>query len=158
MASPRLSLAKQIKVVTIQESTSPYGQMDQPRLLVDFWHREIALAAWFDPEKEHLVVVCLNAKCRFKAYNLVSVGLANTVLIHAREVFRPAIALAASSIVLIHNHPSGDPAPSKNDIDASKEIKSAGKILKIECLDSITIGKPTPEYPEGYASLRQMGY
>jgi DNA repair protein RadC len=83
---------------------------------------------------------------------LVSTGTLDTLHVHAREVFRAAIIAAAHSIVLVHNHPSGDPSPSEADIRVTQELARAGQLLKLELLDHLVIGHDT------HASLREMGY
>jgi DNA repair protein RadC len=79
-------------------------------------------------------------------------GTMNTALIHPREVFRAAIVASAASIVLMHNHPSGDPSPSQADLKITRELVEAGRLLGIELLDHVVIGNPS------HASLRDMGY
>ena len=64
----------------------------------------------------------------------------------------------ASALVLVHNHPSGDPAPSEADIKVTRDLIRAGQLLKIEVLDHVIIGKPTAERPKDYVSLRELGY
>jgi len=153
---PKSSLIKQIKVVTLREVRTQYNPLTQPEQLVEFWRNEIETASWFDADKEHLVVFCLDTKLRLKGFALVSVGLINQTLIHAREVFRPAIVLAASYVALLHNHPSGDPRPSEDDIRASKEIYRSGEILGVHLVDSIIVGQTTKD-SKGYVSLKEMG-
>jgi DNA repair protein RadC len=80
------------------------------------------------------------------------------LLIHPREVFKPAIVLGAAAIVLAHNHPSGDPSPSESDIKVTRDLIRAGQLLKIEVLDHVILGSATPERTKDYASLRELGY
>lgn len=149
----------QVKVVaqTLKEVSKSYGAMEHPAQLVEFWRQEIGSTDWFDSEKEHLVVVCLDAKLMIKVFNLVSVGLSNQTLIHAREVFRPAVSVAAAQAILVHNHPSGDPKPSADDIRCTREMAEAGRILGIPLLDHVIVGKPSDLNPSGFVSLKQMG-
>ena len=148
---------RQIKVVTLGETNAPYAALDRPECLVRFWRAQIACADWFDADKEQLVCFSLDAQLRMRAFAVVSVGLANQTLIHAREVFRPAISVAASHIILGHNHPSGDPKPSADDIRATREMAEAGRVLGIPLLDHVIIGKPSDSNPAGYTSLKQLG-
>jgi len=74
------------------------------------------------------------------------------VLVHPREVFRVAIMTAAASIILVHNHPSGDPTPSEADIKVTRDLIRAGQLLKIEVVDHLVMGYP------GHQSLRALGY
>ena len=100
----------------------------------------IATHSYFDPERECLVVLLLNVRKRVKGHQLVTIGTMDTMLIHAREVFRAAIVSCASAIVLMHNHPSGDPTPSAEDIRITRQLIEAGKILDIKVLDHVIIG------------------
>jgi DNA repair protein RadC len=85
-------------------------------------------------------------------------GTLDTILVHPREVFRPAIQASAAAIVLVHNHPSGDPAPSEADIKVTRDLIRAGQLLKIEVLDHVILGRATQERPKDYVSLRELGY
>jgi len=107
---------------------------------------------------ETLQVLLLNTRRRLIRVEEVTDGTIDTLLVHAREVFRPAIAANASAIVLAHNHPSGDPTPSEADIKVTRDLIRAGQLLKIDVLDHVILGRATPERPKGYASLRELGY
>jgi len=91
-------------------------------------------------EQEHLRVVSLNGRGRVLAITTVFVGTLDASLVHPREVFKEALRRTAKSIILIHNHPSGLPEPSKEDIEMTKRIAQAGKVIGIEMLDHIIIG------------------
>ncbi len=93
-----------------------------------------------EEEQEHLIVLILNAKSSIKAYYTVSIGLIDTTQAHSREVFRQAIFFGASKIILAHNHPSGSPEPSSEDIKITGTLVKAGKIIGIEIIDHIIIG------------------
>jgi DNA repair protein RadC len=88
----------------------------------------------------------------------ISQGLVDSILVHPREVFRSAIAANACSIVLAHNHPSGDPAPSESDLRATRDLIRAGQLLKIEVVDHIILGKRSAANDKGYVSLKQLGH
>jgi DNA repair protein RadC len=88
----------------------------------------------------------------------VTDGTIDTLLVHAREVFRRAIAANASAIVLAHNHPSGDPTPSEADIKVTRDLIRAGQLLKIEVLDHVILGRATAERAKDYSSLKELGY
>lgn len=91
-------------------------------------------------DREHFVVILLNRKNGIIGINTVSVGDLISSIVHPREVFKPAIVAGAASIIVAHNHPSGDPAPSRDDINVTKRLKEAGDILGINVLDHIIIG------------------
>ncbi|MCX5808405.1 MAG: DNA repair protein RadC [Proteobacteria bacterium] len=120
-----------------------------------------------DMKKEHFVLIALNTRNRIIGNIInISVGTLNASLVHPREVFKEAITRAASSVVLAHNHPSGDPEPSEEDLKITRRLIEAGRILGIEVLDHIIVGKHTvksaitehskPE-KEGYCSLKEKG-
>ena len=77
---------------------------------------------------------------------------------HPREVFKSAIAANAHALVLVHNHPSGDPTPSAADIKVTRDLIRAGQLLKIEVVDHVILGRATAARAKDYASLRELGY
>lgn len=93
-----------------------------------------------EADREQVIVCCLDNKNQPVSVNIVSMGTVNSSLVHPREVFKTAVLSNAASIILFHNHPSGDPEPSQEDINITERIKEAGKILGIELLDHIIIG------------------
>ena len=107
---------------------------------------------------ERFQLVMLNTRRRLIRVEPIAVGTLDTVVIHPREVFHPALVARASAIVLIHNHPSGDPAPSEADIKLTRELIRAGQLLKVEVLDHIILGIRTTERSNGFVSLRELGY
>jgi DNA repair protein RadC len=109
-------------------------------------------------EVEHFQVVLLNTRRRLIREEEVSQGTLDTILVHPREVFKLAIAANAAAVVLVHNHPSGDPTPSEADIKVTRDLIRAGQLLKIEVLDHIILGRATNERPKDYVSLRELGY
>lgn len=90
--------------------------------------------------REHFRVVLLDTKNKVMGIEEISIGSLNTSLVHPREVFRPAIRKACASVILIHNHPSGDPTPSREDLDVTRRLVEAGKLVGIEVLDHLVIG------------------
>ena len=107
---------------------------------------------------ETFQIVLLNTRRRLIRIDQVSQGTLDTILIHPREVFKSAITARASALVLVHNHPSGDPSPSEADIKVTRDLIRAGQLLKIEILDHVILGRATSERPKDYASLRELGY
>lgn len=91
-------------------------------------------------EKEVLVVLHLDTKNVIKHKEIISMGTLNSSIVHPREVFSNAIKYCSASIIVVHNHPSGDPSPSKEDINVTKRLKESGKIIGIELLDHVIIG------------------
>lgn len=92
-------------------------------------------------EVEQFVVLILDAQHRVSARQMVTQGILNSSLVHPREVFRAAIALNAAAIVLVHNHPSGDPTPSQDDRAITSQLVAAGKLLDIPVADHLVIGR-----------------
>jgi DNA repair protein RadC len=107
---------------------------------------------------ESFQIVLLNTRRRLIGIERISQGTLDTILVHPREVFRPAIAANASAIVLVHNHPSGDPTPSEADIRVTRDLIRAGQLLKIDVIDHVILGHKTRENGRDYSSLRELGY
>jgi len=107
---------------------------------------------------ETFKVILLNTRRRYLGVQKISDGTLDTLLVHPREVFKPAIAANAAAIILLHNHPSGDPTPSEADIKVTRDLIRAGQLLKIEVLDHVILGRATEERPKDYISLRELGY
>lgn len=110
------------------------------------------------PTQETLWVVYMTTRGNPIARQLVTLGTATASLVHPREVFKGAILAGATSIILAHNHPSGDPHPSSADITVTRQIKEAGRILGIELADHIILGRPEIDPAgRGYYSFRSSG-
>ena len=108
-------------------------------------------------EVEEFHVLLLDTKNRLIRDVKVSKGTLNASLVHPREVFREAIRAGAASVILVHNHPSGDPTPSGDDLRITRELVEAGRVLKIEVLDHIIVGKRDSGRTEDFTSLKEMG-
>ena len=115
--------------------------IDTPEHAAEYWRQNIPSADWFDPAKEALVVLVLNTRKRILGHNLVTLGMLDSCTVHPREVFRPDIIAAGSAIILMHNHPSGDPTPSEADIKVTRDLIRAGQLLKIEVIDHVIVGQ-----------------
>ncbi|MEK5061519.1 DNA repair protein RadC [Paenibacillus shunpengii] len=103
-------------------------------------------------QKEHFVCLFLNTKNHVISQETLSMGSLNASIVHPREVFRAAMKCSSASIVCAHNHPSGDPAPSPEDIQLTRRLVKAGEIVGIDVLDHIVIGDGK------YASLKEQGF
>ncbi len=108
-------------------------------------------------EQENFLALLLDARHCLLRRVLLYRGTLTRIIIHPRDVFREAIRHNASSLVLVHNHPSGDPTPSRQDDTLTQEIADAGKLLRIPVLDHIIIGTPATNRPKPYYSFRQAG-
>lgn len=102
-------------------------------------------------QKEHFVCLFLNTKNQVIAQETLSIGSLNASIVHPREVFRAAIKYGSASIVCAHNHPSGDPAPSSEDIAITKRLVESGRIVGIDVLDHIVVGDGH------FVSLKEQG-
>jgi len=102
-------------------------------------------------DKEHFRTILLNTKNHVLKTVEISVGSLDASLVHPRECFRPAIGASAASVILMHNHPSGDPEPSADDIAITKRLKEAGQLVGIEVLDHIIFGEGK------FVSLKERG-
>jgi len=100
-------------------------------------------------EQETFLICLLDGKHALRRTAVVSVGTLTTSLVHPREVFRPAVRAAAAAVVCVHNHPSGDPEPSPEDLQITRRLVRAGKLMGIPVLDHVVIGD------ERYVSLRE---
>jgi DNA repair protein RadC len=107
---------------------------------------------------ETLQVLLLNTRYKLIRVEDISNGTRDTLLVDPGAIFKKAIEAGASAIVLVHNHPSGDPAPSEADIKTTRDLVRAGKLLRIEVIDHVIIGRATAERPKEYASLRELGH
>ncbi len=92
-----------------------------------------------DELKEKFIVVCLNSANKIIKYETISTGSLNSSVVHPREVFKVAIECSSASIILLHNHPSGNPEPSSEDIAITKKIVEAGKVIDIQVFDHLII-------------------
>jgi DNA repair protein RadC len=90
-------------------------------------------------KKEHFLVICLDTRNRLINCRPVSVGSLDTSIVHPREVFKEAVSSSAASVIFVHNHPSGDPEPSKEDIELTKRLAKAGEIVGIDVLDHVIV-------------------
>jgi DNA repair protein RadC len=102
-------------------------------------------------EQEHLIVLLLDARMRKLAEVEIARGSSNAVYIHAREVFRPAVREAATGVIVVHNHPSGDSSPSEEDVRLTEMLMEAGAVLGIEVLDHIVVADG------GFTSMSELG-
>ncbi|MGL4738655.1 MAG: RadC family protein [Cellulosilyticaceae bacterium] len=115
------------------------------------------VARYFIPEfgarkEEHFVAILLDAKCKLLHYRAISTGSLTASIVHPREVYRYAISKSAYSMIVLHNHPSGDPEPSTEDIQITKRLKDVGQMVGIPLVDHIILGN------HSYTSLKEKNY
>jgi DNA repair protein RadC len=103
-------------------------------------------------DREHFVVFDLNVRNRVIARRVVHIGTLSSVDVHPREVFKPAIVNSAAAIIVAHNHPSGDPSPSRQDLEITERLREGGSLLGIPVLDHVVFAS------EGYVSLAERNW
>lgn len=142
-----------LKLAAIKEYAHRYNahpplsiSVSNPAAVADY-----AMPILRNEEKEHFCVMLLDTKNHVKGFKHVSIGTATASLVHPREVFYEAVMAHATSIIAVHNHPSGDPTPSNEDIAVTKRLYDAGKIMDIPLLDHVVIGK------EQFISMKEEG-
>ena len=143
----------EFKVTALRECPLPDALQlcDTPDKAADYWHRHIATHPHFNPECECVAVLLLNTRRKVKGHHLVSFGTQDSVMVHAREVFRLAVMTAANAVIVMHNHPSGESTPSEADLKVTRELIRAGQVLKLELLDHVVVGHGN------FTSLRALG-
>lgn len=140
-----------VRVELVRESSALYETniigtpMDAARIAKQFIGKS---------DRENCIVMCLDTKNKVNAIHTVSIGTLNLSLVHPREVFKIAILANSASIVVAHNHPSGDVKPSQEDIDITTRLKEAGELLNIKLLDHVIVN----DEPDIYKSMVESGY
>ena len=127
-----------------------------PRILSDpaaVAHLAEDFLAAADDDKEHFWVIFLNAQNHYLMHTEVSAGSQSASIVHPREVLGPAVREGAAHLILVHNHPSGDPSPSKEDIHLTRQLAEGARLLGIRLHDHIVIGNGTLKW----VSLAQRG-
>ena len=143
----------EFRILTLRE-TPAFGKAENPEHSAGYWRKNIDTDLRYNPDVETLVCIVLNPRRDILGHFIVATGLLDTILCHPREVFRPAIVANAAAIVVMHNHPSGDPTASEADIKVTRDLIRAGQLLKIDVLDHVIMGTGSP----GHSSLRSLGY
>ncbi len=121
------------------------GTLDGPALVWEYLHD------LRDKPQEHFVALYLDARDRLIHRETVSIGTLTASLVHPREVFAPAVERRAAALIVAHNHPSGDPAPSAEDRQATRRLSQAGRLLGIALIDHVVVTRT------GYFSFRGKG-
>ena len=145
---------QEYKLVALRECPLPEKMQlcDTPERAAQYWRSHVTSHPHFNPDCECFVVLLLNTRKRVKGHHLVATGTMDTLLVHPREVFRVAVLAGSHALVVMHNHPSGEPEPSEADIKVTRDLIRAGQLLKIELLDHVIVGA------NRHCSLRELGY
>lgn len=128
----------------VREGAAPSPRILSSPAAVVALARDFLQAA--DDDKEHFWAVFLNARNHYLLHSEVSIGSQNASLVHPREVFGPALREGASAVVLVHNHPSGDPTPSREDIRLTRSLREVAGLLELRLHDHLIIGNGTLAY------------
>lgn len=139
------------KIKMVKEDSVEYGNatVKSPR---DITAIACDVMGLHEAAEENFVILCLNTKNKIAGIHTVSVGSLNASIVHPREVFKAALLNNSSGILLIHNHPSGDPEPSREDIETTHRLVNAGNIMGIKVLDHVIIGECNR-----YTSFKEQG-
>jgi DNA repair protein RadC len=154
----RVKSAQLVTVMEIVRRVVRQQAVDAPLL-----NRAEVILAHFQPlvfglQVEKFWVLCLNRKNRLLRRVEITSGTATSTLAHPREVYREAIREGAASVICVHNHPSGDPAPSAADLSVTRQLREAARAVDIELVDHIIIGRPGADpLGRGYYSFREAG-
>jgi DNA repair protein RadC len=136
------------KLQLVRDRTIPFHTRicRSPREAADLFRAYIG-----DSDREHMVAIFLDTQNRFIGLHTISMGTVGYCIVNPREVFKAALLCNATSLLLAHNHPSGEPAPSQDDIRLTRELQEAAELLDIPVMDHIVIGE------SGYASFMELG-
>lgn len=155
----RIKALQLVTVMEIVRRTMTRGPEAEEQVL----NRPELILAHFAPQLAGLAVekfwvLCLNRKNRLLKQVEITSGTATSSLAHPREVFRAAIRHGATAVVCVHNHPSGDPAPSAADVQVTRQLRDAAKAVDIDLLDHVIVGRPAADpLGRGYYSFRESG-
>jgi len=117
------------------------GIQDRPLVTSPEQAADVVMQRYGDREREHFGLLALDTKNRVIKEVVVSIGTLNGSMAHPREIFRPAILANAAAVILFHNHPSGDPTPSQNDISVTRRLMEAGRMMGVEVLDHVVVAR-----------------
>ena len=135
-----------VSLKIVKENTIEVGGVNSPKIAA-----KVAIKSIGSKDREHLIVLSLDQKNCINASQIVSMGSLNSSLVHPREVFKFAVMSNSASIIIAHNHPSGNLKPSKQDILLTERLVECGKILGIELLDHLIVNS------EEFISLKEKG-
>ena len=148
------------RIIVVREDFGPKTACDSPELGLEYWRSVIAAQPDYEPDKESLVVILLNTRLYPFAWHRVSLGSGNETIAHPRDILRPAITGAAYAFILAHNHPSGDPSPSRPDRDLTRRVADAASLMQINLIDHIIttdLGRTNPKLTDPYFSFQEAG-
>lgn len=134
----------ELRTFTVRDSSNPernhHPRRASARSSEDIYRLALEIYKGLDTDKEHFVILTLTIKNKINGLKVVSTGSLTASLVHPREVYTAALELRAAALIFIHNHPSGDPAPSPEDMEITKRLKEVGDIMGIRVLDHVILG------------------
>ncbi len=126
----RIAMIKEKSAISVEQK-----KIGSPQDVFEVVHEYLA-----DVDREHFLTLLLNTKNGIVGVNTASIGTLNSSLVHPREVFKAAIIAGSAAVILVHCHPSGNPTPSNEDLEITRRLVEAGKIIGIEVLDHVIVG------------------
>jgi DNA repair protein RadC len=133
------NLLPRYRIMLVKEAEATftsYPKFQNSRELFESFREELAAL-----DREYFLLITLDSKNRTIGYHTISIGSLSTSIVHVREAWKPALLDSAAAVIFFHNHPSGDPAPSREDRDCTSRLVEASKILGIRVLDHIVFGE-----------------
>lgn len=165
-ATPQLKKVRALKATpanklrfVIRDDITQYGSttcLDTPEKNEAFFRQVVMTEENFEWNKEHVVVALVNTRLMLQGYNIVSVGTVNESNAHPREILRPVLMGGAYGFIMFHQHPSGDPSPSRSDEQTTRRMVEAAQLMQVRFLDHIIIGLPRHGF-NSYYSFRESG-
>jgi len=131
-----IKIFQELLKISLKEKIPKKITLGSPKEVVDYLREKIG-----KEKKEYFLILSLDARSNLINIKTISIGSLDANIVHPREVFKKAIECSAASVILVHNHPSGDPEPSEDDLEITKRLTEAGKLLGITVLDHIIITK-----------------
>ncbi len=139
--------------IRLKHETYSRTTLNSPQSVAELLREKAAIAT-----QEQAYLVMLDSRNRMIRLDNIGTGTLDSVLIHAREVYAPAIQARSSSIILAHTHPSGDSTPSESDIRVSVMLKRSGGLLGVPLLDHVIVGRSSSPSEPFYSSMKELGY
>jgi len=146
VAALRIQAALELGRRLVAESAAPQTQVNNPQAAA-----QLLMSRYGHESQEHLAVVSLDTRNRVIAIDTVYKGTANSITVRLSEVFQTAVRRGAVSILVCHNHPSGDPTPSPEDVRLTAELVKAGKLMDVQVVDHLVVS------PRRFVSLKERG-
>lgn len=145
-----------VQKVRVCEVPAPLS-VATPEEAATLWRNGPAQSDWYDEDKECIVVFGMNTKLQCKGFYLIALGTINECLARIAEILKPVIVEGCHSFIIGHNHPSGDPRPSQADIEMTRQLNEASRLMGLRLQDHIIMGKVSPINSRGYYSFCEGG-